>query len=51
MRRAREGGYISRFKVGGRGGEEEGDGSIIFLFVDNTLVLYDNDQEHLEHLS
>ena len=26
MRRAREGGYISRFKVGGRGGEEEGEG-------------------------
>lgn len=42
---------VGRRRGRGRGGGGEGDESIIFLFVDNTLVLCDNDQEHLEHLS
>ena len=49
LSRAREGGFISSFKVGGR--RREGMEVFHILFVNDTVILCDVNQEHLEHLS
>ena len=49
MNRAKKWGFITSFAVNGK----EGLGMKVFylLFVDDSFILYDASQEHMEHLS
>lgn len=46
LNRAKEWGFITSFTISGRGGEE-----MEVPYTNDNLILYDANQEHLEHLS
>lgn len=49
LSRVKEGGFLSGFSIGGRGGDVMEVSYL--LFPNNMLILYDTSNEHIRHLS